>query len=76
MLENYLDQIAATFLEPMRVRLTLTFGGVLDYQAVSLSEQVRRTIPNAGRRDAPKIQVSLAPAPLDSGNIYLYHKPT
>jgi len=64
-LENYLDRLAESFTGPMRVRLVLTRHGTLDHQAVPLPET-----------PATPLRVSLAPAPIDSDEVFLFHKTT
>jgi para-aminobenzoate synthetase / 4-amino-4-deoxychorismate lyase len=64
-LEAYLDHLALSFSEPMRVRLVLTRNGTLDHQAVPL--------PQA---PATSLKASLAPAPVNSDEVFLFHKTT
>lgn len=64
-LEAYLDHLAESFSGPMRVRLVLTRRGTLDHQAVPLPEA-----------SATSLRVSLAPAPIDSEEVFLFHKTT
>jgi para-aminobenzoate synthetase/4-amino-4-deoxychorismate lyase len=64
-LEAYLDHLAESFTGPMRVRIVLTRAGTLDHQAAPL--------PDA---PATPLRVSLAPAPLNSEEIFLFHKTT
>lgn len=64
-LEAYLDKLASSFTKPMRVRLVLTRHGTLDHQAAPL--------PQAS---ATPLRVSLAPAPIHSDEVFLFHKTT
>jgi len=64
-LEAYLDHLAASFTEPMRVRIILTRHGTLSHQAMPLPET-----PATGLR------ASLAPAPVNSEDVFLFHKTT
>ena len=64
-LEAYLDQLTESFSEPMRVRITLTRHGTLAHQAVPLPE-----------KSATPLRVSLAPAPVNSEEVFLFHKTT
>ena len=64
-LEAYLDHLAASFTEPMRVRILLTRAGILSHQAMPLPEN-----PATGLR------ASIAPAPVNSEEIFLFHKTT
>ncbi|PKN93184.1 MAG: aminodeoxychorismate synthase, component I [Chloroflexi bacterium HGW-Chloroflexi-6] len=64
-LETYLDQLTESFSEPMRVRIILTRHGTLSHQAVPLPEN-----PATGLR------ASLAPAPVNSDEVFLFHKTT
>ncbi len=64
-LETYLDQLTESFSEPMRVRIILTRHGTLSHQAVPLPES-----------PATPLRVSLAPAPVNSDEVFLFHKTT
>lgn len=64
-LEAYLDHLAKSFTEPMRVRLVLTRAGTLDHQAMPLPQA-----PATG------LKASLAPAPIHTDEVFLFHKTT
>ncbi len=64
-LEAYLDHLAVSFTEPMRVRILLTRAGTLSHQAMPLPET-----PATGLR------ASIAPAPVNSEEVFLFHKTT
>lgn len=72
-LEAYLDQLAESFTEPMRVRIILTRAGTLDHQAVPLPQTPATHSTGSGQ--AP-LRASLAPAPIDSDEVFLFHKTT
>jgi para-aminobenzoate synthetase/4-amino-4-deoxychorismate lyase len=63
--EAFLDELAGTFpAEPRRVRALLDAAGVLSAESAPLAP-------------APRVvRVALAAAPVDSGDVFLYHKTT
>jgi para-aminobenzoate synthetase / 4-amino-4-deoxychorismate lyase len=65
-IEEYLDQIAAQFNSPQRVRLLLDKYGTLNFEAKSFHSL----------EDHPPLKVCLAKEPIHSENIFLYHKTT
>lgn len=65
-LEEYLEQISSEFCEPQRVRLLLDQAGDLNYQC-SHFEIVE---------DNRALNVCLAKEPVDSHNVFLFHKTT
>lgn len=72
-LEAYLDHLAASFTEPMRVRILLTRAGTLSHQAMPLPETP--ATPSTGSGQA-LFKASLAPAPVNSEEVFLFHKTT
>ncbi len=64
-LRHKLTDLAATLNAPAKVRLLLAEDGAITLEAAAL--------PAMG--DAPA-RVALAPTPIDSGNVWLYHKTT
>lgn len=72
-LEAYLDHLAASFTEPMRVRILLTRAGTLSHQATPLPENP--ATPSTGSGQA-LFKASLAPAPVNSEEVFLFHKTT
>jgi para-aminobenzoate synthetase / 4-amino-4-deoxychorismate lyase len=65
-LETYLDNISSQFTSPQRVRLLLDKNG-------SLSHEARLFQPS---EDHPLLKVCLVKEPIDSRNIFLFHKTT
>lgn len=65
-IEQYLDQISFEIFEPHRVRLLLDQSGKLTYQ-VSHFEPPEGYLP---------LNVCLAKEPVDSNNVFLFHKTT
>jgi para-aminobenzoate synthetase / 4-amino-4-deoxychorismate lyase len=65
-LEDYLDQISSKLSSAQRIRLLLDQSGVLRSEAVPFQ---------AGNMDQP-LNVCLAKQPVDSGNVFLFHKTT
>jgi len=65
-IEEYLGQISSGFNSPQRVRLLLDRNGKLNLEAAvfELAEH------------ADRLKVGLAKRPIDSGNVFLYHKTT
>lgn len=72
-LEAYLDHLAVSFTEPMRVRILLTRAGTLSHQAMPLPENP--ATPSTGSGQA-LFKASLAPAPVNSEEVFLFHKTT
>jgi para-aminobenzoate synthetase / 4-amino-4-deoxychorismate lyase len=65
-LEEYLGQISAKFTSPRRVRLLLDQSGALLSEAVPFQE---------AHKNQP-LKVRLAKEPVDSNNVFLFHKTT
>jgi para-aminobenzoate synthetase / 4-amino-4-deoxychorismate lyase len=65
-LEEYLDQISSGFISAQRVRLLLDQSGTLESQALPFQPTVI---------DQP-LNTCLAKEPIDSSNIFLFHKTT
>jgi len=65
-LETYLHEISSQFTSPQRVRLLLNKNGKLNFQAK----------PFQPLETHPPMKVCLAKDPVDSGNVFLYHKTT
>jgi para-aminobenzoate synthetase/4-amino-4-deoxychorismate lyase len=65
-LETYLNEIAASFTSPQRVRLLFNKNGQLTHEAK----------PFQPSEDHPPAKVCLAMEPIHSGNVFLFHKTT
>jgi para-aminobenzoate synthetase/4-amino-4-deoxychorismate lyase len=65
-LEDYLHQISSGFLSPERVRVLLAQDGVLSFESMPFDISQEQQI----------LSVSLASKPLDSNDIFLFHKTT
>ena len=65
-LENYLNQISSQFSSPQRVRLLLDNNGNLSHEAESIQLS----------DSPPPLKVCLAKEPVNSGNVFLFHKTT
>jgi len=65
-LEDYLEQISSDFFTPQRVRVLLDQVGKLSYASR----------PFEIREDNQTLKVCLAKAPVDSRNVFLFHKTT
>ena len=65
-LEAYLDCASSTFDSPQRVRLLLDRSGVLEFEAT----------PFQPAENPPALKVRLASKPIDSNDIFLFHKTT
>ena len=65
-LEDYLQQISSTFVGPQRVRVLLDQAGKLRYESM----------PIEFMKDDQGLKVCLAKRPVDSGNVFLFHKTT
>jgi para-aminobenzoate synthetase/4-amino-4-deoxychorismate lyase len=65
-LEEYLDQISARFSTPQRVRVLLGRGGELSFE----SRLFKITEANQA------LHICLAKEPIDSSNVFLFHKTT
>jgi len=65
-LEEYLNQISSKFLAPQRIRILADQHGNLDCASSSF-QPLRNNQP---------LKISLAREPIDSGNIFLFHKTT
>jgi len=65
-IETYLHEISSPFNSPQRVRLLLDKNGELNFEAKSLRLS----------GDHAPMKVCLAKEPIDSGNVFLYHKTT
>ena len=65
-LETYLDEISSQFTSPQRVRLLLDKNGNLTHEAKSFQQTDNN----------PPIKVCLAKDPVNSGNVFLFHKTT
>jgi para-aminobenzoate synthetase / 4-amino-4-deoxychorismate lyase len=72
-LEAYLDHLAESFTEPMRVRIVLTRAGTLNHQAVPLPTCPATHSTGSGQA---RLKVSLASAPIHSDDVFLFHKTT
>jgi para-aminobenzoate synthetase/4-amino-4-deoxychorismate lyase len=64
--EHYLNEIASQFTSPQRVRLLLDKNGNLSHE----------TSPFQPADGHPSLKVCLAREPVDSGNVFLFHKTT
>jgi para-aminobenzoate synthetase/4-amino-4-deoxychorismate lyase len=65
-IETYLNEISSQFISPQRVRLLLNKHGEFSHEAKSFQPS----------EDHPPLKVSLAKEPIQSGNVFLYHKTT
>ncbi|HET6822909.1 MAG TPA: aminodeoxychorismate synthase component I [Anaerolineales bacterium] len=65
-LEAYLDQISSKFRVPQRIRILADQHGNLDFESRSFQ-------PSQNNRP---LKISLAREPIDSSNIFLFHKTT
>ena len=65
-LESYLDEISSQFTSPQRVRLLLNKNGNLNHEAKSFQSS----------DNPPPLKVCLAKEPVNSGNVFLFHKTT
>jgi len=65
-LETFLDNISSQFSSPLRVRLLLDKNGNLSSESKFFQSS----------EDYPPMKFCLAKEPIDSGNIFLYHKTT
>ena len=65
-LEDYLTQISSEFFMPRRVRVLLDQIGDLQYESV----------PFEGSENPEALKACLAKAPIESSNVYLFHKTT
>ena len=65
-LESYLDEISSQFTSPQRVRLLLNKNGNLNHEAKSFQSS----------ETPPPLRVCLAKEPINSGNVFLFHKTT
>ncbi len=65
-INTYLDEISSQFTSPQRVRVLLDKDGTLLCEAKPFQ-------PSEGQ---PPLKVCLAKEPIDSGNVFLYHKTT
>jgi len=65
-LESYLDEISSQFTSPQRVRLLLNKNGNLSHEAKSFQSS----------DNPPPLKVCLAKEPVNSGNVFLFHKTT
>jgi aminodeoxychorismate synthase, component I, bacterial clade len=65
-LENYLKQISSAFVTPQRVRVLLDQAGRLQHES-AVFEIIR---------DDQALKACLAKVPVDSGNVFLFHKTT
>ncbi|HQU36495.1 MAG TPA: aminodeoxychorismate synthase component I, partial [Anaerolineales bacterium] len=76
-LKSYLDEISSQFISPQRVRLLLDKNGELSHEAKPFQTP---TLPPpssaAGTPPVASMKVSLASQPVDSNNIFLFHKTT
>ena len=64
--ENYIDQIPSQFTSPQRVKLLLDKNGKLHSEAKPFQPSIEH----------PPMKVCLAREPIDSENIFLFHKTT
>ena len=65
-LEQYLEQISAGFAVPQRVRVLLDQTGKLDFESQPFQLQENQQV----------LKTSLAKKPVDSSNVFLFHKTT
>jgi para-aminobenzoate synthetase / 4-amino-4-deoxychorismate lyase len=65
-LEKYLEQVSSGFRTPQRVRVLLDQNGKLEFE--------KRPFPLS--QNTQPLKVSLAKEPIDSNNIFLFHKTT
>jgi para-aminobenzoate synthetase/4-amino-4-deoxychorismate lyase len=65
-LEEYLDQLSSGFRMPQRVRVLLGQNGELNSESSPFDAFVNKQL----------LQVSLATEPIDSSNVFLFHKTT
>src|SRR5258706_16156304 len=68
-IETYLNEISSQFISPQRVRVLLDKDGKLNFEAKSFQPVLLSSPPRAYR-------ICLAKEPIDSGNVFLYHKTT
>ncbi|MBI1855568.1 MAG: aminodeoxychorismate synthase component I [Chloroflexi bacterium] len=64
-LENHLDEMALKFTSPQRVRVLLNRSGKLSGEAKDILQNNKKTL-----------KVRLAAKPVNSGNVFLFHKTT
>jgi para-aminobenzoate synthetase/4-amino-4-deoxychorismate lyase len=65
-LEEHLEQISSSFHTPQRVRVSLDQDGILDFEAKPFEPEV----------DFVVLNICLAKQPVDSNNVFLFHKTT
>jgi para-aminobenzoate synthetase / 4-amino-4-deoxychorismate lyase len=65
-IETYLNEVSSQFTSPQRVRLLLDKNGQLTSEAKSFKPT----------EDRPQLKVCLAKEPVDSRNVFLFHKTT
>lgn len=65
-LDYYLDSISSIFDSPQRVRLLLDRAGILNFESASFRPADKH----------PSLKVRLAKKPIDTDNVFLFHKTT
>lgn len=75
-IQSYLNEISSTFNSSQRVRILLDKNGNLSHEAKPFQRMLQPPSSAAGTPSKANMKVCLAKQPIDSSNIFLFHKTT